>query len=140
MGVKKDKMRSLLTSRNLRTTAPRLGVLRVLADADRPLSHSEVLERIGDMDWDPATVYRNLVKLSEAGLAPIVSRVDGIDRYMLRDKENEVHSHPHFACDDCGKLICLPDAITNASVLDGPWAKAVRKASVQLRGQCPDCA
>lgn len=136
----KDKMRSLLASRNLRITAPRLGVLRVLADADRPLSYSEVLERIGDMDWDPATVYRNLVKLRDAGLAPIASRVNGIDRYMLRSEQRDVHNHPHFACDDCGQLTCLPDAITDATVLDGPWAKAVKQASVQLRGQCPDCA
>ena len=139
MTQSKDQIRSLLLNYNLRATAPRLAVIRVLSAAKRPLSHSEVLQRLGDMDWDPTTIFRNLVKLKEAGLAPVVSRLDGIDRYALKTDEGDIHQHPHFSCDDCGQLTCLPDHVTNTEAFDGPWAKAIQTASVQLRGQCPDC-
>lgn len=140
MSEKKEELRNLLASQGLRATAPRLGVLEVLADAERPLSHSEVVNRIGDMDWDPATIYRNLVKLRDADIAPVVSRLDGIDRYALKTRPGEVHQHPHFACYICGELTCLPSNLTNLNALEGAWAKAVEQASVQLRGLCPKCA
>ena len=139
MTISKNDIRSILTEHGLRTTAPRLAVLEILASAKRPLSHSEVLAKLGEIDWDPATIFRNLVKLKESGVAPVVSRVDGIDRYILKTKQDDVHHHPHFACDDCGLLTCLPDEITNTESIEGPWAKAIQQASVQLRGQCPDC-
>ena len=139
MGLSKTKARSLLTERNLRATAPRMAVMRALATANRPMSYSEVLDKLGEIDCDPATIYRNLVKLREAGIAPVVSRVDGIDRYILQTEQEDIHHHPHFSCDDCGQLTCLPDNITNAAVLEGPWAKAVEQASIQIRGKCPEC-
>ena len=139
MTLSKDEIRTLLTEQSLRATAPRLAVIRVLANANKPMSHSEVLNTLGDMDWDPATIFRNLVKLREAGIAPVVSRADGIDRYILKTNQNDLHQHPHFACDDCGELTCLPGEITTSVELEGPWAKAIQQASVQLRGQCPEC-
>ena len=139
MTLSKDEIRTLLTEQSLRATAPRLAVIRVLANAKKPMSHSEVLNTLGEMDWDPATIFRNLVKLREAGIAPVVSRADGIDRYILKTNQNDMHQHPHFACDDCGELTCLPGEITTSVELEGPWAKAIQQASVQLRGQCPEC-
>ena len=137
--LSKDQIRAMLTEHGLRATAPRLAVIRILNRVDKPISHSEVLNALGEMDWDPATIFRNLVKLREAGIAPVISRAGGIDRYILKTKQNDLHQHPHFACDDCGELTCLPDDVTNATSLEGAWAKAVQQASVQLRGQCPDC-
>ena len=139
MALSKEEVRSLLVERGLRATASRLAVLQVLASVDRPLSHSEVLQELGDIDCDPATVFRNLVKLKEAGLAPVVSRIDGIDRYVLNTQTSDLHRHPHFSCNDCGQLICLPQNITNTQGLDEPWAKAIQMATIQLSGQCPDC-
>jgi Fur family ferric uptake transcriptional regulator len=116
-----------------------LAVLRVLAEAQSPLSHTEVLERLGEADWDPATTYRNLVKLRDAGVAAVVSRVEGIDRYALTNPHGDGHRHPHFLCEDCGQVSCLPAELTSSMSLDGPWASSVQTAMVQLRGECPDC-
>ena len=57
-----------LRGAGLRKTAPRLAVLEVLERARRPLSHAEVAESLAAEGLDRATVYRNLVALSEAGL------------------------------------------------------------------------
>ena len=139
MTLSKQEMRTLLTENKLRSTAPRLAVLKILAEADTPLSHTEVLAHLGEMDWDPATIFRNLVKLKEAGIALVISRANGIDRYVLKGSKGDLHRHPHFSCNECGQMTCLPDTFTNATALEGPWAEAVAAASVQLSGQCPDC-
>lgn len=137
MTLSDEQARALLRESGLRSTAPRVAVLRVLADADGPLSHSEVLAHLGDTDWDPATIYRNLVKLRDAELAT-VSRLAGIDRYALASEEG-AHEHAHFVCDDCGRVACLPAELTAKLQIDGRWANSVRAASVQLRGECPEC-
>lgn len=135
----KDKARKLLHGRGLRSTAPRLAVLRVLMEAQSPLSHTEVLESLGETDWDPATIYRNLVKLRDAGIALVVNRAAGSDRYALVGVQNDEHHHPHFFCEDCGRVACLPEQLTASIAIDGPWAASIQGARVQLSGQCPEC-
>ncbi|MEM9799231.1 MAG: Fur family transcriptional regulator [Planctomycetota bacterium] len=139
MGITKDEARSLLREHDLRATAPRIAVLRVLAEAGSPLSHTDVLRRLGATDWDPTTTYRNLVKLREAGVAPVVSQAQGIDRYALARTQDDGHRHPHFVCDDCGSVTCLPAQLTASMEMDGPWASSIQDAVVQLTGACPDC-
>ncbi len=139
MSITKDEARKLLHESTLRVTAPRVAVLRVLAEARNPLSYTEVLERLGETDWDSATIYRNLVKLRNAGVTAVVSRAAGIDRYALAGAGDDGHRHPHFLCEDCGRIACLPEELTASMSMDGPWAASIRKAMVQLRGECPDC-
>ncbi len=139
MSITNHEARRLLQDSGLRVTAPRLAVLRVLASSEDPLSHTEVLDRLGDTSWDPTTIYRNLIKLRGIGLAPVVSRAGGVDRYGLAPKEGAGHRHPHFVCDECGRVMCLPAELTASMTMEGPWAASIRTAIVELRGQCPDC-
>jgi Fur family ferric uptake transcriptional regulator len=112
--------------------------MRALANAESPLSCSGVLDQLGDSAWDPATVYRNLVRLEEVGVALVVSRADGIARYALAGVQDD-HHHPHFVCDACGGITCLPAELSASIALEGPWAESIREARVQLRGVCPKC-
>lgn len=140
MALSKQKAKELLRDIGLRATAPRLAVLRTLHAADSPLSHTQVLAALGETDWDPATIYRNLVKLTDVGLAEIASRVEGIDRYAIAAPGTEhTHEHAHFVCEDCGRVACLPDQVTASITAEGPWEDSIRGATVQLRGACPDC-
>lgn len=139
MSMTKEQARELLHGSDLRATAPRIAVLRTLAEAETPLSHTEVVEVLGVTDWDPATIYRNLVKLRDAGLAPVVSQVGGIDRYALLDKAEDDHHHPHFVCEDCGKVSCLPIELTTALAVDERWKASIQGATMQLSGECPEC-
>ncbi|MEO1232700.1 MAG: Fur family transcriptional regulator [Myxococcota bacterium] len=140
MSISKDEARRLLRESGLRATGPRLGVLRVLSRSQHPVSHSDVLERLGETDWDPATIYRNLVKLRDAGLASVVSRAGGIARYVLAGAKGDSHDHPHFYCNACGRVACLPAELTASISMEGRWAASIQTATVQLRGACPDCA
>ena len=139
MSITKDEARKLLRKSGLRVTAPRMAVLRVLFASEGPLSHSEVLDRLGETDWDPATIYRNLIKLRDAGIAPVVDRIEGINRYAPASKAGKNHRHPHFVCEDCGRVSCLPAELISSMTMDGPWSVSVEKANVQLRGSCPEC-
>ena len=139
MSINTYEARKLLHESTLRATAPRLAVLRVLAEACGPLSHTEVLDRLGETAWDPSTIYRNLVKLRDAGVAPVVSRAEGIDRYALARGQGDGHRHPHFVCEDCGRVACLPAELIASMSMEGPWAASIQGAAVELRGECPDC-
>ena len=132
----KDETKRILREHGLRVTGPRLAVYEVLSEAEQPMSHGDVLAALGPTDWDPATIYRNLVKLRDAGIAPVVSRLEGIDRYALAT-EGGGHQHPHFVCQDCGRVECLPESL--ALTMRGRWRKSIEHASIQLRGECPDC-
>jgi Fur family transcriptional regulator, ferric uptake regulator len=130
----KQRLREL----GLRVTAPRLAVLRILAEAERPLSHAEVVALLGeDVSWDRATVYRNLVALVEIGLARVASHAAGIVRYELA--RGEAHdAHPHFLCDDCGVVSCLPETAV-VTPKKAKWSKSLKGAEVQFVGRCPGC-
>lgn len=131
--------KKLIRGLGLRVTAPRLAVLRVLADAERPLSHAEVVARLGDdAVWDRATVYRNLVALVGVSLVRVASHAGGICRYELAGNEKEC-AHPHFHCDDCGVVSCLPEAEV-VTPQRTKWTKSLRAAEVQFVGRCPSCA
>jgi Fur family ferric uptake transcriptional regulator len=137
----KQRLRSL----GLKVTAPRLAVLHVLERAERPLSHAEVVTRVGDRlttpdaGWDRATVYRNLVALVGVGLVRISSHAGGIYRYEVA-REAKDCSHPHFVCDDCGIVSCLPEAEVVTKKKIGRWSKSLRSAEVQFVGRCPSCS
>ena len=51
MSITKDETRKVLQESGLRATAPRLAVLCLLCASETPLSHSEVLERLGETDF-----------------------------------------------------------------------------------------
>ena len=135
----KERAKQILKESGLRVTAPRVAVLNLLQEASSPLSHSEVLNLLGETDWDPATIYRNLVKLKESGITSVVSRAAGIDRYAIADEQEGHRQHPHFVCDDCGKVACVPGEIKIEGTMEGAWAAAIEKAMIQLRGECPEC-
>lgn len=138
--MEEQEAKQLLKKHGLRATSQRLAVLEILTASTRPLSYSEVLEQLDSDGCDPATVYRNLVKLEEVGLAQIVSRAEGMARYeMVLDSKAHQHTHPHFLCVDCGEVSCLPTSSVPMVEADERWSDSVKHAMVQLQGSCPDC-
>lgn len=126
----------------LRSTAPRVAVLRELEAAKAPLSHAELVETLGNEGYDRVTIYRNLTDLTEAGLVVRADLGDHVWRFELR-REGGAHagSHPHFTCSDCGTVSCLPEeAVRLASTKGAPKSVSARKVEIQLRGLCDRCA
>lgn len=136
--LSRDDAKTRLREAGLRATAPRVAVLRLLTGSDHPLSHADVVDAIGGGDWDQATLYRNLLKLKETGLARVASQVGGITRYEVLLEDADPHVHPHFACRECGTVECLPEA---RLVMPGAskWQEILADADLQVVGSCGSC-
>ena len=129
-----ERFRALLEARGLRVTEQRLTVLRALAWSRAPVTFPELVERLAH-DLDRATVYRNLVSLTEAGILVRSQLGDGAWRYDLPESDQATHGeHPHLVCVDCGNVSCLP---ANAVSIRGE--AAARVTEVHLRGHCASC-
>lgn len=134
--LRDDDLRQLLVGKGLRVTEQRMAILRELARLRIPASHPELTERLAGPGLDRATIYRNLLSLTEAGLLVKTQLGDNVWRFELPTEKSAEHgSHPHFVCNDCGDVACLPES---AVALRG---EAVRNqvAEVQLRGRCVAC-
>jgi len=134
----KSAIKAELHALGLRVTGPRVAVLALLRHAGRPLSHGEVAEELGTLDWDRATIFRNLVKLCEVGLVRVSSHAGGLTRYEAIREHGHEHLHAHFSCNRCGRVECLAGAELPL-LADLGWREAVRDAEVQVLGTCPTC-
>lgn len=136
-------VREHLRSVGLRATRARVEVLEELARHDAPRTHAEVAESLAEQGRDRATVYRNLVDLSNAGLVHRFDLGDHVWRYELCRNDDHDHDHahdtehPHFVCNDCGKVECLEDITVkftgNVALLRDS------QVQVQVRGVCGTC-
>ncbi len=137
-------LRAELHTAGLRATGPRLAVLRCLHAAPGPVSHGDVATSLAEEGWDRATVYRNLIDLTEAGILRRNDHGDHTWRFELRSREMahvDEEPHPHFMCDACGDVVCLPDEAVQVMPARGtPKAIRKRKYEVQIKGRCDRCA
>jgi len=139
-----EDLRGRLRRAGLRATPARVAVYGILRAARRPVSHADVCRELDDRGYDRATVYRNLVDLTEAGLARRADLGDRVWRFegATDGGGGPGGGHPHFVCSECGTVTCLPeDAVRVAgaaplpkSVQDGPG-----QLDIQIRGTCDDC-
>jgi Fur family ferric uptake transcriptional regulator len=136
-----DKVRKKLRDANMRCTAARLWVMQQLIDAQSPLSHAQVADALAPKGFDRATIYRNLIELSEAGLVSRIELGDHVWRFELkRPNTDGTLEHPHFLCVDCGEVTCLPDVNVNLKPVAGSEGSSIKEVTeVLLKGHCGNC-
>ena len=136
------ELREVLRKAGLRSTGPRIAVLRWLSRSSSPVSHPELFEALAAEGFDRATLYRNLVDLAEANIVRRTDLGDHVWRYELRSSEGHVVEHPHFVCTDCGEVACLPGVAVKivTTNTETPRSVRTRKVAVQLSGRCNECA
>jgi Fur family ferric uptake transcriptional regulator len=136
------ELQALIRQAGLRSTGPRVSVLRLLAKAGAPRSHAEIYDAVEAEGFDRATIYRNLIDMADAGLLTRSDLGDHVWRFELKG-EKAAHSaeHPHFVCTDCGDVSCLPDARVQIKPGRGaPRAVAQKAVEVQIKGLCDQCS
>ena len=133
--------KQLLRDVSLRATAARVAVLRLLANAARPVSHADVVDQLADFGFDQSTMFRCLNELADAGLAARLDLGDQIRRFELRESRGEKEfTHPHFMCVDCGELSCMNDFSIQISPSRGPRRdKLGTITEIMIRGHCGSC-
>ena len=142
----RESLRSRIRAAGLRATPGRVATLEVLQAASTPLRHADVVERLSagtdsaPLGLDRATVYRNLMDLTDAGLVARTDLGDHAWRFELPAAGPSLE-HPHFVCTDCGEVACLADVdITIRSGRGSPRSVQRSRVEVQLRGTCDRCA
>jgi Fur family transcriptional regulator, ferric uptake regulator len=135
--------RAKIRAAGLRSTAPRVAVLQCLQKTSTPVSHADLFTELADRGFDRATIYRNLIDLTEAGLLSRTDVGDHVWRFELRrEGQRGLQSeHPHFMCTDCGEVSCLRGVNVRISSAPGvPRALSAKNVEVQLKGLCDRCA
>jgi Fur family zinc uptake transcriptional regulator len=118
-------------------------VFDVLAQAGRPISAYEVLDRLRPAGISaPPTVYRALNRLIEEGRA---HRLESLNAFVSCAHGDRDAPHPRRAafaiCDRCGRVEELSGDEAVAALHH--WAAArpfrIRRAVIEMTGCCADC-
>ena len=141
----RTEIRELIRGAGLRATPGRIATYRVLRGAAAPLTHGDVVSELSGEGFDRATVYRNLIDLSDAGLVARSDLGDHAWRFELSGKADGSHEHIHFICVACGDVSCLPAVNVRISATRGaagvvPKAVSDKQVEVQLKGRCDGCS
>ena len=136
-----DHARALLRGSELRCTAARIAIVQQLADSSAPLSHGEVTMKLGRFGFDQSTIYRCLNEMADAGVLARLDLGDQVRRFELRSLESDQeYEHPHFMCEDCGKIVCLSDFAVRLTPSKGPRREALGEITeILLKGHCANC-
>jgi Fur family transcriptional regulator, ferric uptake regulator len=133
-GQSAQQIREQIRATGLRATSPRIAVLQSLGRPRTPTSHAELAAELAPKGWDRATIYRNLIDLTKAGLVRRTDMGDHLWRFELRDGggEHAASEHPHFVCEACGDVLCLPDESIAIKASRGA-PRALRRKGLQIQ-------
>jgi Fur family ferric uptake transcriptional regulator len=135
-------LRNELHRSGLRATPARIAVLHALRRAAGPVTHAEIGRSLEGHGFDAATIYRNLLALTDAGVVDRGDHGDHLWRFEIRREgiDHRPEGHAHFLCTGCGNVTCLPDLQLDATRSRRvPRSARVGRVEVQLRGLCDDC-
>ena len=135
------EVRALLKAQGMRATAQRLAVLVILHEKKVPMTHEEVMGLLARGLYDKASVWRVLSDLTGAGIVRRMDLGDRVWRYELHDTCRAISDdHPHFLCEDCGEVSCLPPLEVRAKK-DGGLPAVLTNAQFHIRitGTCASC-
>lgn len=125
-----------------RYTGSRRALVRVLAEAGRPLTMSEIVARTEGTPQ--STGYRNLTVLCEAGVARRLPGVDDLGRFELA--EDLAGHHHHVVCAACGTVedFRAPAGLERllregARLVAAETGYTVSGHRLDFEGQCPKC-
>jgi Fe2+ or Zn2+ uptake regulation protein len=126
-----------------RYTGSRRDLIQALAEAGRPLTVDEIVER--STRQRPSSVYRNLAVFEAEGVVRRLAGVGDLARFELT--EALVGHHHHLACQVCGAMtdVQLPHDLER--LLDEALAQLARREGFTLSaheldavGICAACA
>lgn len=132
---------ALCRKRGVRLTEQRSTVLRLLCEADKPLSAYDLLDRLRESLPNPAppTVYRALEFLQAQGL---VHKLESLHAYIGCSHPDHPHTSQFLICSDCGEVAEVADPQIDLSLRRAGKAAGflTEKPVVELLGTCAQCA
>jgi Fur family ferric uptake transcriptional regulator len=134
-----DVFEQNLRDAGLRATAPRVAVLRVLAEATDHPRVDQVIERVraSGVSVSMQAAYDVCEALHRAALASRIEVAGGPARYESRVGDN----HHHLVCRACGTVVDVDCSVGAAPCLEPADAQGfqVHRSEVTHYGLCPAC-
>ena len=128
---------ALMQEHGIRPTANRIIVAKALAEESRPLTMTELDDRIGSID--KSGIFRTLTLFKDQHLVHVLEDGEGVRYELCHSHDHSIDNdmHVHFHCEHCGQTICLEDLpIPEVTLPDG---YEVQSANFVLKGICPKC-
>ncbi|MGH8677792.1 MAG: Fur family transcriptional regulator [Burkholderiales bacterium] len=134
-----DAAQAAIRTTGARVTMARVQILKILLNAGRALSHSEIEAKLGrHYSIDRVTVYRVLDWLTQSGLAHKLTDADRVWHFNAVSGRH-ANDHAHFTCTCCGGTFCLDDA-ASARMPKLPAGFRSQHTDVTVRGLCDECS
>ncbi|RUT79652.1 Fur family transcriptional regulator [Ancylomarina longa] len=133
-----ENIESKLKSKNIKPTAMRLLVLKVLSEQKSTISLPELEKKFEKAD--KATLYRTLKTFEENKLIHSIDDGSGSVKYALCQDDCKCYPedlHVHFFCVKCKKTYCLNDI--PVPVIDLPMNFSLESVNMVVKGVCPIC-
>ena len=112
-------------------------LMNVFKNSDNAVSVVELVNRFKE-DMNKTTIYRILDKFEKDGIVHSFLGVDGLKWYakcQACSSHQHLDTHPHFQCQQCGKLDCLPIDVAIPPIPN----RKIEFAQVLLVGKCDQC-
>lgn len=128
--------------RGLRLTPLRAEVLRLVADAGRPVKAYDLLDRMKSVHGSaaPPTVYRALDFLLEHGF---IHKLESVNAFVgCHHPATAQHSVPFLICDRCHAAVELEDERIAAMLEQSARALGFepRAQTLEVHGLCAECS
>jgi Fur family ferric uptake transcriptional regulator len=127
-----------LTMRNIKPTAMRELVLKVLTEQDRAISLADIEQKFDNAD--KTTLYRTLKTFEENKLIHSIDDGTGSVKYALCKETCQCHPedlHVHFLCTKCHQTYCLNDISIPSIAL--PVNFKLETINMVVKGICSNC-
>jgi Fur family ferric uptake transcriptional regulator len=127
-----------LKIRNIKPTAMRELVLKVLTEQDRAISLADLEQKFDNAD--KTTLYRTLKTFEENKLIHSINDGTGSVKYALCKETCQCHPedlHVHFLCTKCQQTYCLNDI--SIPSIDLPTNFKLETINMVVKGICSNC-
>ena len=123
----------------IKKSRPKDEIMRILSVTDHHPTAEEVFAEVKSLlpETGIATVYRNLEKLSSAGMIIKLERGSGSSRY-----DGNLVKHDHAVCRSCGKTsdVWLDHGLGDVDLSDLVPGFEVSGYILEFKGVCAECA
>ena len=134
----KSNIDKRLASKNIKPTAMRQLILKVLTEQNTAISLSELEMKFDNAD--KVTLYRTIKTFKENKLIHSIEDGTGAVRYALCQEKCKCHPedlHVHFLCTKCNQTYCLSDiAIPTINL---PSNFSLESVNMVIKGICSNC-
>lgn len=138
-----DTVVEILRREGLRLTRGRVGILKCLFEAGKPMCLAEIqagAARLGGSEPDYATVFRTLVLMEKLHLVHKVNLQRTCSYYELNDPRKH---YDHLVCRACGRVVLLdvPCPLRDSHrEIEKRYGFRDLSHSLEFFGICPSCA